>query len=94
VVDDEKIHKDLFKNSEKKWKFIPYQKINNNRVNADRSDIKKCRKVKRLLQQEKEKREKIQDFFNTIGKKNSYDFPGYQAIVDAGEQQLGGEQDE
>lgn len=87
VVDDEKVHKDMFKNSERKWKFIPYQKINTKNVNSEKTDEKKYLKVKRLLEQEKEKRERIQDFFNSIGKKNTYDFPGYQAVVDAAMQQ-------
>lgn len=88
VVEDDKVHKDLFKNSGRQWKFIPYQKINTKNVNSNKTDIKKYKKVKRLLEQEQEKREKIQDFFNTIGERNTYKFPGYQAIVEAAANQL------
>lgn len=82
VVEDNKLHKDLFKNSGRKWKYVPYQIVNSNKVNSEKSELKQCKKVTRLLQQEEEKREKIQDFFNTIGKENTYEFPGYKALVE------------
>lgn len=76
-MEDEAIHRDLFKNCGRKWKFIPYQKINNNKVNAEKSAENKCKKVIRLLEQEQMKRERIKE----LGIK--YDFPGYRAIVQA-----------
>lgn len=83
VVEDEDIHKDLFKYCDKKWKFIPHQKINTNKLNSEKSDEKKYEKVKRLLEQEQVKRERIKEF----GIK--YNFPGYQAVINAASQQAG-----
>ncbi len=82
VVEDDKVHKDMFKSISRKWKFVPYQKINSKNINSEKDEIKKYRKVKRILQAEQEKREKVQDFFNSIGKENTFNFPGYAAIVD------------
>lgn len=75
LVEDENIHKNLFKNCNKEWKFVPYQRINTTKLNSAKTDLKKCKKVKRLLEQEKVKRERIKEF----GIK--YDYPGYTAIV-------------
>lgn len=82
LIDDTNVHKDMFRNSGRTWKFIPYQKINTRKVNSDKTDLKRYKKVRRLLEQEEEKREKIQDFFNTIGKPNTYKFTGYKEIID------------
>ena len=76
VVDDQDVHRNLFKGCNKKWQFVSYQRINTNKINSAKTDQKKWDKVKRLLEQEMVKRERIKEF----GIK--YDFPGYKAIVD------------
>ena len=88
LVEDDKVHKDLFKNSGRMWKYVPYQKINSKNINSDKTDLKRYKKVKRLLENESEKREKIQDFFNTIGKSNTFEFPGYKAIIEKSLQEI------
>lgn len=73
----------MFKNCNKKWEFVPYQKINTEKLNSAKTDEKKYKKVKRLLEQEKVKRERIKEF----GIK--YDYPGYTALVNGAIQQVG-----
>ena len=82
LIEDENVHKDMFKYWSKRWKFIPYQKINIKNVNAKKTDEAKCRKVMRLLDQEKMKKERIKE----LGIK--YDFPGYTAIVKQAQQEV------
>lgn len=62
---------------------MPYQKINATKVNSDKTDEKKYKKVKRVLEQEKVKRDRIKEF----GIK--YDYPGYTALVETALQEVG-----
>ena len=78
VVEPEMAHKDMFKNGNREWQFIPKAKIFREKKNAeaeDRTDEQRAARVKGLLAKEKEKRVRLKE----LGIK--YDFPGYAALV-------------
>lgn len=70
-------HKDTFKHGNREWNFIPTQVIFRNNKNAEKTPEQRADRVKGLLEKEKEKRIRIKE----LG--IEYEFPGYQAIVDA-----------
>lgn len=70
-------HKDTFKNGNREWQFIPTQVKFRNQKNAEKTDEQRAARVGGLLEKEKEKRTRLKE----LG--IEYDFPGFQAIVDA-----------
>ena len=70
-------HKDTFKHGNREWNYAPTQLIFRNKKNALKTKEEMSAKVKGLLEKEKEKRIRLKE----LG--IEYDFPGYQALVDA-----------
>lgn len=64
-------HKELFKNGNREWKFVPTQVKFRKSVNEEKSNEEKAARVKGLLQKEKEKRDRLKE----LG--IEYDFSGY-----------------
>jgi hypothetical protein len=54
-------NKDLFKNGNRKWKFIPTQVKFRNEKNREKTDDEKAARVKGLLEKEKEKRDRLKE---------------------------------
>ena len=52
LLEDERIHPELFKNCNRKFKFIPHKLLNTNLVNKEKTDESMSNKVKRLLENE------------------------------------------
>ena len=75
-------HKDTFKHGNREWNYAPTQLIFRNKKNAPKSFESMAAKVAGLLEKEKEKRIRLKE----LG--IEYDFPGYQALVDARRQNL------
>jgi nucleolar protein 15 len=69
VID--KAHKDVFKNGNRKWKYVPTQVKFRNEKNRERTDVEKAARVKGLLEKEKEKRTRLKE----LG--IDYEFAGY-----------------
>jgi nucleolar protein 15 len=67
----DKTHKDVFKNGNRKWKYVPTQVKFRNEKNRERTDVEKAARVKGLLEKEKEKRTRLKE----LG--IDYDFAGY-----------------
>lgn len=67
----DKAHKDVFKNGNRKWKFVPTQVKFRNEKNRERTDDEKAARVKGLLEKEKEKRTRLKE----LG--IDYEFAGY-----------------
>ena len=70
-------HKDTFKHGNREWNFVPNQLKFRNKKNAMKTPEQQAERVKGLLQKEKEKRIRLKE----LG--IEYEFPGYQALVDA-----------
>ena len=64
-------HKKTFANGNRKFKYVPYKLLYVNAKNKERTAEEKKAKVERLLQMEKDKRQRIKE----LG--IPYDFPGY-----------------
>ena len=75
-------HKDTFKHGNREWNYAPTQLIFRNKKNEPKSKESMAAKVAGLLEKEKEKRIRLKE----LG--IEYDFPGYQALVDARRQNL------
>ena len=71
----DEVHKGIFNNGNREWKFIPTQIKFRNEKNREKTDSEKSLKVKGLLEKEKEKRDRLKE----LGIK--YDFPGYVRIL-------------
>ena len=50
----EDVHKDIFKNGNREWKFVPTQTKFRNKKNAEKTDEEKALKVKGLLLKERQ----------------------------------------
>jgi hypothetical protein len=48
-MDSERVHREVFKNGNRKWKFIPTQIKFRNEKNAEKNDEEKALRVKGLL---------------------------------------------
>lgn len=68
-------HREIFKNGNREFKFIPTQMKFRNEKNREKTDLEKGLKVKGLLEKEKEKRDRLKE----LGIK--YEFTGYVSIV-------------
>ena len=73
IVD--KPHKDIFKNGNRAWKFIPTQVKFRNEKNREKTDEEKAARVKGLLEKEKEKRIRLKE----LG--IDYEFSGYVRFI-------------
>ena len=71
TIPAKKVHPDLFKGAEGKFKLKPWRLIAKQRQNADRNDEQKEKMKKRALSKEEKKRQKLQ----ALG--IDYDFSGY-----------------
>ena len=80
MMEPELVHKDLFKNGNREWKFVPKQSIWRDKKNAEddgKTDEQRAAKVTGLLEKEKERRTRLKE----LG--IEYEFNGYQALVGA-----------
>jgi nucleolar protein 15 len=68
-------HKDVFKNGNRKWKYVPTQVKFRNEKNRERTDVEKAARVKGLLEKEKEKRTRLKELGIV------YEFAGYVSIL-------------
>ncbi|KAI9138757.1 hypothetical protein BKA69DRAFT_1089816 [Paraphysoderma sedebokerense] len=75
VVPKEKVHADLFKGANRKFKVIPWAKVEMVKHNKPKSTEQYSRMVKRLVGKEEKKRQKLKEMGI------EYDFDGYSAIV-------------
>lgn len=71
----DKAHKDVFKNGNRKWKFVPTQVKFRNEKNRERTEEEKAARVKGLLEKEKEKRTRLKE----LG--IDYEFAGYVSTL-------------
>ena len=55
------IHRELFKNGNRKFKFIPTQLKFRKNKNSEKTDDERAARVKGLLQKEKEKRDRFKE---------------------------------
>ena len=76
VIADESVHPEMWKNCNRTFKYIPFKLLNNKSINREQTDEKKIIKVQRMLDGEKQKRERIKELGIT------YVFPGYSSSVD------------
>jgi hypothetical protein len=77
VVED--AHREMFKDGNREWSFIPTQVKQINKKNAEvegRSAAERKARIDGLLQKEKEKRDRFKEL------QIDYDFPGFSAIVE------------
>ena len=79
----DKPHKDIFKNGNRKWQFVPTQVKFRNEKNRERTDEEKAARVKGLLEKEKEKRIRLKE----LG--IEYEFSGYVILSLANNNQAG-----
>ena len=80
LMEPELVHKDLFKNGNRDWKFVPTQSIWRDKKNAEddgKTDEQRAAKVKGLLEKEKERRIRLKE----LG--IDYEFSGYKGLVEA-----------
>ena len=76
VVTPEMAHKDMFKNGNRKWKFIPTQQLwREKKNNLEMTDEQRKARVEGLLKKENEKRDRLKE----LG--IEYEYPGYSALV-------------
>ena len=54
-------HKDMFKNGNREWSFIPTKVIFRNKKNAEKSSDQKVARIEGLLGKEKEKRDRLKE---------------------------------
>jgi len=73
VVDEKKVHPELFKGTERKFRTVPWRIIDKNRRNRSRSAQETGKLRRKLLAKEKQKRESLKN----LG--IDYNFPGYEA---------------
>merc|ERR1712043_70323 len=76
VIPKDKIHPDLFKDSNRIFKKVNFRKIHRNKVNRPKSAERMQKITKTLLIRERKKRKKLKE----LG--INYDFPGYEASND------------
>lgn len=84
MIEPEMAHKDMFKNGNRDWVFVPtalkFRKKKNEELLPESEGGKtleqRVQRVQGLLEKEKEKRIRLKE----LG--IEYDFPGYQGIVD------------
>lgn len=74
VVPESKLHEKLWVGANRKFRKIPWAKINRERHNRPKSEAQLEKSTKRLLKRESKLREKL----STIGM--DYDFAGYSAL--------------
>ena len=67
----DKPHRDIFKNGNRKWTFVPTQVKFRNEKNRERTEEEKALRVKGLLEKEREKRIRLKE----LG--IDYEFSGY-----------------
>ena len=67
-------HKELFKNGNREWKYIPKKQMFVQKKNEEKTDEQKALKVQGLLQKEREKRDRLKEL------EIDYKFPGYVCI--------------
>lgn len=71
-------HHEMFKHGNRDWKFAPTQEMFRKKVNADeKTPEQRKARVQGLLQKEKERRDRLKEL------SIDYDFPGFQALIDA-----------
>ena len=83
LMDPKLAHRDMFKNGNREWTFIPTALKFRNRKNAEaldeteggKKEVHRAARVGGLLQKEKEKRDRLKELGVT------YDYPGYQGRV-------------
>ena len=71
TIPPEKVHADMFKGANKKFKRLPWRLIAKQRQNAERTDEQKKKKKRKLLAKEEKKRQKLK----ALG--IDYEFAGY-----------------
>lgn len=67
----ENAHREIFKNGNREWTFVPHQLKFTNEKNKPKSEEELALRVKGLLEKEKERRTRLKE----LG--ISYDFPGF-----------------
>ena len=71
TIPPEKVHADMFKGANKKFKRLPWRLIAKQRQNAERTEEQNKKKKRKLLAKEEKKRQKLK----ALG--IDYDFAGY-----------------
>ncbi len=71
----DKPHRDIFKNGNRKWTFVPTQVKFRNEKNRERTEEEKALRVKGLLEKEREKRIRLKE----LG--IDYEFSGYVRLT-------------
>ncbi|KAJ1675187.1 nucleolar protein, partial [Spiromyces aspiralis] len=74
VIPEDKVHPALFAGADRKFKVVPWHKIQRARHNRERTPQEHGKIVKRLIKKEKRKRDK----FRELG--IDYEFPGYESV--------------
>jgi nucleolar protein 15 len=75
LLEPTQVHEELFKGANKKFKVVPWNKIERERHNAPKTETEHKKSVKALLGREQKKRKALE----ALG--IDYTFPGVQAIL-------------
>ncbi|KAI9017116.1 hypothetical protein BC832DRAFT_543703 [Gaertneriomyces semiglobifer] len=76
-VPQEKVHPDTFNGANKKFKVIPWQKVQRERHNKPKSEEQHNKLVQNLIKKEKSKKRRLEE----LG--IEYEFAGYEALVES-----------
>jgi len=83
IMDEEKVHPEMFKNANRKFKFIPQKQMFVAKKNKAKTPEQKCLKVKFLLEREEARRGRLKE----LG--YNYEFPGYKKLIESAKEVYG-----
>ncbi|TPX33307.1 hypothetical protein SmJEL517_g03719 [Synchytrium microbalum] len=72
---EDEVHPDTFKNTEKPFRPIPFQRLHRQKHNRTKTPEQHAKQVKSLVEREQAKRQKLQEMGI------DYDFSGYEALT-------------